>query len=251
MLIRLLGTGNAAQIPVFGCDCRVCARARVDERYRRRPSSAEIVTSMGRYLLDAGRTDLAQWLDPSVLRGVILTHYHMDHVEGLFHLRWGPLAPIPVYGPPDETGADDLFTHPGCFDFSHQLTPYEPTVISQELTVTPIPLKHSRLCFGYVLEGRRESVAYLSDCDGVGPRSLDTLQRAKPKAVIVDCTYPPGMGRNHFSLDRALEFAATLAAPRVYLTHIGHVLEQHLIDHPLPLEGPVSVASDGMTLSVE
>ncbi|NBS11885.1 MAG: phosphonate metabolism protein PhnP [Gammaproteobacteria bacterium] len=251
MLIRLLGTGNAAQIPVFGCSCRVCARARVDERYRRRPSSAEIVTSTGRYLLDAGRTDLAEWLDPSVLRGVILTHYHMDHVEGLFQLRWGPLPAIPVYGPPDENGADDLFTHPGCFDFSHQLLPYVPTTISEELTVIPLPLRHSRLCFGYVLRGRRESIAYLSDCDGVGPQSLEQLRREAPKAVIVDCTYPPDAGRNHFSLDRALAFAEHVGAPRVYLTHIGHQLEQYLLEAPLPLDGPVSVACDGMTLTVD
>lgn len=251
MLVRLLGTGNAAQIPVFGCGCKVCARARVDERYRRRPSSAEIVTSTGRYLLDAGRTDLAEWLDPEVLRGVILTHYHMDHVEGLFQLRWGPIGPIPVFSPPDEEGADDLFKHPGCFDFSHRLEAYRQYAISAELTITPVPLKHTKLCFGYILTGRRESIAYLSDCDGVGPKSLDTLRHAKPKAVIVDCTYPPGVVGNHFSLDRALEFAASLAAPRVYLTHIGHHLEQHLIDHPLPPDGPVSVAKDGMTLSVD
>jgi ribonuclease BN (tRNA processing enzyme) len=32
---------------------------------------------------------------------VLLTHYHLDHVQGLFPLRWGVGAPIPVYGPPD------------------------------------------------------------------------------------------------------------------------------------------------------
>ena len=64
MYIKLTGTGNAPQIPVYGCHCTSCARARVDENYRRRPASAEIHTSIGQFLLDAGRTDLADWVDP-------------------------------------------------------------------------------------------------------------------------------------------------------------------------------------------
>lgn len=251
MLIRLLGTGNAPQIPVFGCACRACGRARVDENYRRRPTSAEIQTARGRFLLDAGRTDLADWVDPDSLQGVILTHYHMDHVAGLFHLRWGPLQPIPVFGPPDPIGADDLFAHPGCFDFSHTLTPYQPHVLCDELTVTPVPIKHSRLTFGYILQGRREAVVYLSDCDGIGPESVACIRQSEPKAVIVDCSFPPGQGRNHLSLDRALELVHVLQTPWLYLTHIGHDLEVHLMDHPLPTDGQVVLAHDGMTLTLD
>lgn len=33
-------------------------------------------------------------------------------------------ATIPVYGPPDEAGCDDLFKHPGILDFSHTLEPF-------------------------------------------------------------------------------------------------------------------------------
>lgn len=251
MLMRLLGTGNAPQIPVYGCHCRVCARARVDENFRRRPASAEILTSQGRFLLDAGRTDLADWVEPSTLQGIILTHYHMDHVAGLFHLRWGQLDPVPVYGPPDPMGCDDLHSHPGCLDFSHTLEAYRPHVLCAELTAIPVPIKHSKMTFGYIIRGRRESVVYLSDCDGVGPESMAAIRAASPKAVIVDCTYPPGQGRNHLSLDRAVALQAELNTPWLYLTHIGHDLENHLIDHPLPVDGQVVLARDGMTLTID
>jgi Metal-dependent hydrolases of the beta-lactamase superfamily I len=99
MYIKLTGTGNAPQIPVYGCHCTSCARARVDENYRRRPASAEIHTSIGRFLLDAGRTDLADWVDPDTLQGVILTHYHMDHVAGLFSFTLGGCIPNPSLWP--------------------------------------------------------------------------------------------------------------------------------------------------------
>lgn len=251
MLMRLLGTGNAPQIPVYGCRCRACSRARVDENFRRRPASAELQTSQGRFLLDAGRTDLADWLDPASLQGIVLTHYHMDHVAGLFHLRWGAVDPIPVFGPPDPQGCDDLHTHSGCLDFSHTLTAYEPRVLSDELTVIPVPIKHSKMTFGYVLKGRRESVVYLSDCDGIGPESMACIQAAEPKVVIVDCTYPPGPSRNHLSLDRAMALHRELNTPWLYLTHIGHDLENHLMDHPLPADGQIIVARDGMTLTID
>ena len=251
MLIRLLGTGNAPQIPVFGCGCRACRRARVDENFRRRPTSAEIQTARGRFLVDAGRTDLADWVDPDSLQGVLLTHYHMDHVAGLFQLRWGPIDPIPVYGPPDPIGADDLFAHPGCLDFSHTLGAYQPHTLCEELTVIPVPIKHSRLTFGYILKGRREALVYLSDCDGIGPERADCIRRAEPKAVIVDCSFPPGQGRNHLSLDRALELVRVLETPWLYLTHIGHDLEVYLMDHPLPADGQVVLAQDGMTFTLD
>ena len=247
MLMRLLGTGNAPQIPVYGCRCRSCARARVDENFKRRPTSAEIQTATGRFLLDAGRTDLADWVDPETLSGVILTHYHMDHVAGLFHMRWGVCDPIPVYGPPDLQGADDLFDHPGCLDFSHHLVAYQATQLTEDLTVIPVPIKHSRLTFGYILKGHRESLVYLSDCDGVGPESARMIRDANPNAVIVDCSFPPETGRHHLSLDRAHALASDLQAPWLYLTHIGHDLSNYLLDHPLDPEGRLVLSHDGLT----
>ena len=251
MYIKLTGTGNAPQIPVYGCHCTSCARARVDENYRRRPASAEIHTSIGQFLLDAGRTDLADWVDPDTLQGVILTHYHMDHVAGLFHLRWGVVSPIPVYGPPDANGCDDLREHPGCLDFAHELEPYQDKTLCQELTITPLPIKHSKMTFGYILKGRREAVVYLSDCDGIGPESQAKIRAAKPKAIIVDCSFPPGMGRNHLSLDRATPLLTELDPQWLYLTHIGHDLENFLITNPLPEDGRIHIARDGMTLNID
>jgi phosphoribosyl 1,2-cyclic phosphate phosphodiesterase len=251
MYIRLTGTGNAPQIPVYGCHCSACSRARVDENFRRRPASAEIQTASGRFLLDAGRTDLADWVDPKTLQGVILTHYHMDHVAGLFHLRWGVSEPIPVYGPADPNGCDDLHDHPGCLDFSHSLEAYTERKLCEELAVIPVPIKHSKMTFGYIIKGRREAIAYLSDCDGIGPESASMIRDAKPKAVIVDCSFPPGMGRNHLSLDRALPLLEELGAQWLYLTHIGHDLENHLIEHPLPQDGRVLLARDGLTLNID
>ncbi len=57
---------------------------------------------------------------------MLLTHYHPDHVQGLFHLRWGCGESIPVYGPKDPQGCADLYRHPGVLDFQVPLKPFKP-----------------------------------------------------------------------------------------------------------------------------
>ena len=99
-------------------------------------------------------------------------------------------------------------------------------------------------------QDRREAVVYLSDCDGIGPESQAKIRAAKPKAIIVDCSFPPGMGRNHLSLDRATPLLTELDPQWLYLTHIGHDLENFLITNPLPEDGRIHIARDGMTLNI-
>ena len=100
-------------------------------------------------------------------------------------------------------------------------------------------------------QDRREAVVYLSDCDGIGPESQAKIRAAKPKAIVVDCSFPPGMGRNHLSLDRATPLLTELDPQWLYLTHIGHDLENFLITNPLPEDGRIHIARDGMTLNID
>ncbi|MGX2012868.1 phosphonate metabolism protein PhnP, partial [Enterobacter asburiae] len=58
LTIRLTGTGGAQLVPVFGCDCAACQRARSDEAHRRRPCSAVVTFNDAVTLLDAGLPDL-------------------------------------------------------------------------------------------------------------------------------------------------------------------------------------------------
>lgn len=84
LTIRLTGTGGAQQVPVFGCDCAACRRARTDEAHRRRPCSAAVKFNHAVTLLDAGLPDLMERWPAGTFQQFLLTHYHMDHVQGLF-----------------------------------------------------------------------------------------------------------------------------------------------------------------------
>ncbi|TEA77399.1 phosphonate metabolism protein PhnP [Allopusillimonas ginsengisoli] len=233
MTFTLLGTGSAAQVPVYNCTCMACQRARHTARYRRGPCSALVETGTQRWLIDAGLTDLTERFPPGSLSGIMLTHYHADHAQGLLHLRWGTGLKIPVLGPPDPEGLADLYKHPGILDFSTSLRAFVPLVLG-DLRLTPVPLAHSRLTFGFLLEQAGRSIAYLTDTVGLPEDTLLFLRQHEVDLLVLDCTHAPASQppRNHNDLPRALDSIAALQPRQAVLTHIGHDLDAFLIAHP-------------------
>lgn len=179
----------------------------------------------------------------------MLTHYHMDHVQGLFPLRWGVGDVIPVYGPPDEQGCDDLFKHPGLLDFSHTVEPFVVFDL-QGLQVTPLPLNHSKLTFGYLLETAHSRVAWLSDTAGLPEKTLKFLLNNHPQVMVIDCSHPPRADapRNHCDLNTVLALNQVIRSPQVILTHISHQFDAWLMENALP--SGFEVGFDGMEIGV-
>jgi len=247
MKLTFLGTGGVTAAPLFGCDCRACQRAQQDRRYHRAPCSALIEAGNERILLDAGLPLLATRFRPGELTRILLTHYHMDHVQGLFALRWGKGASIPVWGPPDTRGSDDLFKHPGLLDFRASLTPFVAQSFG-ELQVTPLPLQHSRLTHGYLFDWQGSRLAWLCDTCGLPPDTEDFLRGQPLDRLVIDCNDPPQTApRNHNDLNLALAIIDRLQPRQAWLTHLSHEMDNWLADHPLP--EAVQPARDGLILS--
>jgi len=249
--ISFLGTGDAGGVPLYGCDCAACVRARACADVRRRPCSALVEAGDTRILLDAGLTDLAERFPPGRLTAIVLTQFHADHVQGLLHLRWGRGPRIPVYGPPDAEGCADFYKHPGLLDF-RPLTAFEPLALGP-LTLTPLPLVHSKPTFGYAIEradGAR--FAYLTDTAGL-PLPTEAFLRAwRPAGLALDCSHPPReqAPRNHNDWHRALAVIAAIAPERAWLTHIGHELDHWLQENAPCLPPGTALAADGRTVSL-
>lgn len=233
--ITLTGTGGAQLVPAWGCRCAACQRARLQPEYRRRPCSAVVKFNDAVTLLDAGMTDLMDRWQPGEFRQILLTHYHMDHTQGLFTLRWGVGGKIPVYGPPDNAGCDDLFKHPGVLDFSRTVEPFVVFDL-QGLQVTPLPLIHSKLTFGYLLESAHSRLAWLSDTAGLSEKTLKFLQANRPDVIVIDCSHEPRpqTPENHCDLNTVIALNEQLRCPRVVLTHISHQFDVWMMRNPLP-----------------
>ncbi len=235
MKLTLLGTGDATGVPMYGCDCPLCTRAQTDRSYRRTPCSALLEVNGKRYLIDGGQTDLAERFPHGSLDGIFLTHFHPDHVQGLFHLRWGIGQSIPVYCPPDSEGCGDLYKNPGRLQFKTQMK--FQTFILGDLSVTPLPMIHSKPTHGYLFSHQDHHLAYLTDTKGLPPKVMGCLQSIRVNTLVIDTTAKPGVdNRNHNNLGESLLLAEQLKAEKTVLTHIGHDLAVWLetSGHALP-----------------
>lgn len=251
MKLTLLGTGSVKSAPVYGCHCRACTLAREVLSYQRQPASALLYVNGKQLLIDAGRHDLAKVFYQQSPDAVLLTHYHMDHVQGLFPMRWGMSEQkIPVFSPNDSVGCDDLFKHPGIFDFQHRLKPFASFSL-MGITVTPLPLVHSKLTLGYVFEYQQKRVAYLCDSGQLRQDVSEWLIQHPIDLMILDCDLPPmpNPPRNHNDLTGALAIATAIAPKRLVLTHISHNLDCYLMEHPNCLPDVVSLGRDGQQWS--
>lgn len=249
MRVTFLGTGDAGGVPLYGCDCPACTRARAVADFRRRPCTALVEAGDTRILLDAGLTDLTERFPPGSLSAIVLTHFHPDHVQGLFHLRWGIGERIPVFGPPDPEGCADLYKNHGLLEF-RQLGAFDPVAVGT-LTLTPLPLIHSRRTFGYAIEnGSGRRFAYLTDTIGLPPQTASFLAAWQPEVIALDCTAPPRSEppRNHNDLPRALAIASSLGPAQIWLTHASHDLDAWLLKHPDDLPSGVHLARDGQVI---
>lgn len=249
MRLTLLGTGDARQVPVYGCSCPACDAARSDSRLRRLPCSALIECEGQRWLIDSGLPDLAERFPPHSLNGILQTHYHADHAQGLLHLRWGQGLVIPVFGPADRDGLADLYKHPGILDFSRPFAAFEMRTLGA-LQVTALPLVHSRPTFGYLFEGGGRRLAYLTDTVGLPRDTADYLQRQPLDALILDCSMPPQpqAPRNHNDLNLALQTVDQLQPRQTVLTHIGHTLDAWLLAEPRRLPANVRIGREGLVV---
>ncbi|MHC5224795.1 MBL fold metallo-hydrolase [Ignatzschineria sp. LJL83] len=287
----LLGTGDVAEIPVFGCDCEVCLAASLDSHLARLACSAMIRIDGDVILLDAGLTDLHRRFQRDEIKGILQTHYHADHAQGMLTLRWGKGNKIPVYGPDDPFGFADLYKNAGILEFKKAWSHGEMRHISG-MNVTALNLIHSKPTMGYFIEYFSEpliapaftslldmsldksivmniekndaqkrkipqsiKIAYLTDTVGLPAETMQFLQHHKLDYLIIDCSHPPQetAPKNHNDLNMVKAITAELRCKQVILTHIGHELEAWLQNPKNQAELPnhYIVSYDNMTLKFD
>lgn len=247
MRLTLLGTGNAAGMPLYGCNCQYCFSARNNQDLRRTACSAKLDMGDITILLDAGQLHLADSYPSGTLDAILLTHFHPDHVQGLFHLRWGIGNAIPVYCPPDDEGCADLYKHPGILNFipKNEFSSFS----IGDMEITPLPLNHSKNTHGYFFEGDGHTIAYLTDTKGLPLATEQFLSSRDVDLMVIDCSYVPDSNKGgHNNLNEVIEIASSTQPEKVVLTHIGHDLDIWLQQNSGELSPNIVAGYDGMAL---
>jgi len=245
MLIAFLGTGASGGTPVVGCKCRACEEARSIWLARRRPTSILVLTGGKQaILLDAG-FDVTRYVDGLELKAILITHWHHDHIAGLFRLRWARALRLPVYGP--NVVEPEIAGNPLSLDV-RSVEAFEEFDLAG-LKVTPLRLRHSVETLGYLLEEGGKRAAFLFDTKGLPNETLDFLRSRAIDLAVIDANFPPGHERDdHNNVDQAIEIGDELGAKAVVLTHIDHcnLPFSELVRYVVKKSPRVSVAYDGM-----
>jgi phosphoribosyl 1,2-cyclic phosphate phosphodiesterase len=250
--LTLLGTGTSHGVPVIGCSCAVCTSE--DPRNRRTRSSAFVEVGGRRFLIDTATELRLQALRNGVRRvdAVLYTHEHADHVNGLDDLKAFNAVlggPLPCFGNA-RTGASLRQR----FDFAFVGTPFiggiphitfEAVDAAFDLLgvrVVPIELQHGRItATGWRIGG----AAYLTDCNGIPPRSLELLRDLD--LLVID-GLRPRPHPTHFSIPEAIDVAQQLRPRRALLTHLTHEVEHGAISAELP--PGIELAYDGQVVDL-
>lgn len=231
--------------PVAGCGCRVC---RSDNPKNQRLRSSILIRQDGiTMLIDASPDVRVQALRENVthLDGVLLTHYHEDHLGGLNDLRPYYLLnhkkriPLVLSEPTNEV------LH---MRFGYLIERFTPHLLKEDrgqLGILGMDIRY----FTYRQRGvpvngfRIGNFAYVTDIKEYKETIFEDLEGVE--TLIVSAIHKGGSDM-HFSLEEAILFGKKVGVKKCYFTHIAHDMEHEEANQTLP-EG-FSLAYDGLKI---
>jgi phosphoribosyl 1,2-cyclic phosphodiesterase len=239
------------QLKIWGCRGSVPSPGPTTVVCGGNTSCVEISLDDGTVLvLDAG-TGIRDLGDDLVERGVrrihlLLTHLHLDHVEGLrfFAPLFDPKVTVDVWGPPSTMGSlEDSIAR----TFSPPLFPIDLGVVPAQVAfhdaprlpwkvesalVTAALVIHPGPTLGYRIEADGSSVAYVPDHEpaltGIEERSSDWISGAAiaegvdvllHDAQYFEDEYEQRIGWGHSSVSDTIAYAQALGVGRLVLFH--------------------------------
>ena len=252
MKVTFLGTGTSQGVPLIGCDCIVCTSAnKKDKRLR---SSILIETPQANVVIDTGPDFRYQMLRANVrrLNAVVFTHGHKDHTAGLDDVRaynYFQHEAMNVYATLE---TQEVLRREFRYVFENASYPGIPqldlnTINASDpfsingLVFTPIRLLHYQL---EVLGFRIGNFTYITDANYIAP---EDLAKADGSEVLVLNALRHEKHISHYTLEEAIQVAATVDVRRTFFTHISHQLGLHdAVNGGLP--DNLQLAYDGLTL---
>jgi phosphoribosyl 1,2-cyclic phosphodiesterase len=241
------------RIRIWGCRGSIASPGPDTVRYGGNTSCVEVRLADGsRVVLDAGTgarpLGIELMRDPPARLDLLLTHLHVDHVEGLgaFEPIWSPGIELHVWGPPSPMASLDeriaTYFSPPLFPVHLYEVPattvfHDANEASWRIgsaTIWSRPIMHAGQTVGYRIRDADGSVlTYLTDHEPALGSDLRTMPGewisgfglAKGADVLIhDCQYTPQeyaarVGFGHSSTEHVAAFAARADVGRLLLFH--------------------------------
>jgi phosphoribosyl 1,2-cyclic phosphodiesterase len=237
---------------VWGCRGSLATPGRDTVRYGGNTSCVEVLAGdETRLILDAGTglraLGIALMGQPPRTIHLLLTHLHLDHVEGLafFGPVWRPETELHIWGPPSQRWTLEeriaRYFSPPLFPIAlrdvpsrvtfHDAPDHEWTV--GEARIRAVPVSHPGPTLGYRVEADGGALAYIPDHEpvvggelrGRSPDWLSGSAVAGSATVLLhdaqysEDEYPSRVGWGHASVADAVGYAQIVGAERLVLFH--------------------------------
>lgn len=276
---------------IWGCRGSLATPGPQTVRYGGNTSCVQLTPSDGHLIvLDAGTGIRALGLDPVVQQArkitLLLTHLHMDHLEGLgfFGPLWNPEVEIDVYGPPSPVHTlgerIERYLSPPLFpvhldDVPSQLRFHDAidgSFSAGAATITSQPIAHAGPAVGYRIEDGGHSLAYLPDHEpshGLSLGELDPtwisgfdLARGVDYLLhdsqYTEQEYPNKIGWGHSSVEHVVAFARIANVGQLVMFHHDPLHDDLFLDAHLvrarelwgPRGNPPVLAHEGMRIDL-
>ena len=119
-----------------------------------------------------------------------------------------------------------------------------------DITVTAVPLQHSRPTLGYVFDAPHARVDYLTDTYRSPQGTRYFLAEDPPTTMVLDCTHPPERGHGkHNTLEQAHDVHSAVGTRQTPLIHISHELDAWIQAHGTGANG-ITPATDGQCVDI-
>ncbi len=251
--LLFLGSGASLGVPVITCECDVCKSNNVNNK-RLRPSVLLAIAEQ-KILIDCGPDFRQQALKHEIthLDGVIFTHPHYDHIEGIDELRIFAIKQhqtLPcLLSKSTEADLRERFAYIFRENPKHIVTTQlglqqlqnergEVDFIGNKIQYFTFEQSHMPVN-GF----RFGDLAYASDLK-IYPETIFEDLKGVKTLIISALRYEPS--HIHLSVDEAVEFAQRVGAEKTWLTHISHELDHEKTNTYLPEN--VRLAYDGLTI---
>jgi phosphoribosyl 1,2-cyclic phosphodiesterase len=279
------------RVTVWGCRGSIASPGADTVRYGGNTSCLEVRLSDGSLIvLDAGTgarpLGLALEENPVERIDLLLTHLHLDHIEGLgaFEPIWNRKTELHIWGPSSPVAS---LRERIAMYFSPPLFPvYLPDVLARvefhdapegdwvlgDARVTSHQIMHQGSTVGYRIEDSGRTLAYLTDHEPalggdlaeMSDEWISGYEIARGADVLVhDCQYTPEeyaerVGFGHSSTEHVAMFARRTDVGRLILFHHDPMhtddeldaIRERVIDH-FGVDGKrVALAADGMSFEV-
>ncbi len=249
--ITFLGTGTSSGVPMIACHCNVCTSTNTKDKRLR--SSIMVQSATTTLVVDTTPDFRYQMLRENVnnVDAILFTHPHKDHVAGLDDIKafnYFNKKAINVYA--NELTQKALknefyyifaeHKYPGVPDINLHTIDEEAFYVG-DILVIPIKVWHLNMP---VLGFRFANFTYITDANRIEPEEVSKILGSE---ILVLNALRNEAHISHFTLQQAIDIAATLKIPQAYFTHISHQLGLHEeVTEALPAGN--SLAYDGLQL---